>query len=258
MFERFTERARRVVVQAQVEARELQHNYIGTEHLLLGLTQMDESLAVHVLRSLDVDPQVVAEEVRDRVGHGKAVPRAEHIPFTPAAKKTLELGLREALLLKHDYIGTEHLLLAILHQGEGPAAEVLVANGVDLDTARARVEELLGERTPAAAASVRITRPTRLEVSAPASEVLFLLRSISRRLTAIENKLGIETSATEKKLRQLDAAIAKARREKMAAIDAEDMDAAARYSEEHRRLAGLRRETELFLLEEGAEDSDAE
>src|ERR1700733_1015070 len=141
MFERFTDRARRVVVQAQIEARELQHNYIGTEHILLGLISLDEGLAVHVLRSLNVDTRALAEQVRDQVGRGKSTPPpGQHIPFTPRAKKTLELALREALQLRHNYIGTEHLLLGLVREGEGVAAQILKAHcGGDLLTVRVAV-----------------------------------------------------------------------------------------------------------------------
>jgi ATP-dependent Clp protease ATP-binding subunit ClpA len=257
MFERFTDRARRVVVQAQAEARELQHNYIGTEHLLLGLISLDEGLALHVLRSLNVDTRALAEQVRDQVGRGKTTPPpGQHIPFTPRAKKTLELSLREALQLKHDYIGTEHLLLGILHEGEGTAAEVLIARGVDLDTARAQVRKLLAERSPAA--TVRIARPARLSrvhVSMPQSEIASQLGAINRRLAAIEARLGIEPSAAEKKVRDLEAALAKARSQKIAAIDAEDLEAASRHRDEERRLAELLR---VSWLEEEEEDSDPE
>src|ERR1700733_181792 len=260
MFERFTDRARRVVVQAQIEARELQHNYIGTEHILLGLISLDEGLAVHVLRSLNVDTRALAEQVRDQVGRGKSTPHpGQHIPFTPRAKKTLELSLREALQLKHDYIGTEHLLLGILHEGEGTAAEVLIARGVDLDTARAQVWKLLAERSPGA--TVHIARPTRIgrvRVAAPQSEVAFQLRSINRRLAAVAAKPGIYYAATEKRMWERDAAVAKARSEKIAAIDAEDLEAAAGHREEERRLSGLLRETQVSWLEEDEENSDPE
>jgi ATP-dependent Clp protease ATP-binding subunit ClpA len=260
MFERFTDRARRVVVQAQVEARELQHNYIGTEHVLLGLISLDEGLAVHVLRSLNVDTQALAEQVREQVGRGKSTPPVgQHIPFTPRAKKTLELSLREALQLKHDYIGTEHLLLGILHEGEGTAAEVLISRGVDLDTARAQVRKLLAERSPAA--TVRLGGPTRLSrvhVSMPQADLAFQLGAINRRLAAIEAKLGIDHSATEKRMLDLEAALTRARSEKIAALDAEDLEAAARHREEERRLSGLLRETQASWLEEDGEDTEQE
>jgi hypothetical protein len=245
MFERFTDRARRVVVQAQVEAKELRHNYIGTEHLLLGLIDIEEGLAVRVLRSLNVDPEAVADQVRDQVGHGEQpIAEARHIPFTPTAKETLELALREALQLKHTYIGTEHLLLGILSQGEGAAAEVLIANGVHLETARTQVSMLLREHAMSMSA-----RPVRV-AGLPWSEVSAQLRMIGRRLAAIEARLGIEPSAAEKRVRQLDAAITRVRREKTAAMDAHDMEAAARNREQERDLIIERNEAQIAWFEE--------
>src|SRR5690349_21499169 len=125
MFERFTERARRVVVFAQEEARDLNHNYIGTEHLLLGLMRDADSVAVRALRELDIGQDAVREQVTEIIGRGKRPPSG-HIPFTPRAKKVLELSLREALQLNHNYIGTEHILLGLVGEGEGVAAQVLV------------------------------------------------------------------------------------------------------------------------------------
>ncbi|HSO50883.1 MAG TPA: Clp protease N-terminal domain-containing protein, partial [Acidimicrobiia bacterium] len=121
MFERFTDRARRVVVLAQEEARLLNHNYIGTEHILLGLLNEGEGIAAQALESLDIDLASVREEVVKIIGQGQQSPSG-HIPFTPRAKKVLELSLREALQLGHNYIGTEHILLGLIHEGEGVAA----------------------------------------------------------------------------------------------------------------------------------------
>src|SRR6186997_2852988 len=124
MFERFSGQARHVVVIAQEEARELDHNYIGTEHLLLGLLATADSLACASLTALGYTHEDVRASVEAKVGRGKAQ-QGGHIPFTPRAKKVLELSLREALQLKHNYIGTEHILLGILREGEGVAAQVL-------------------------------------------------------------------------------------------------------------------------------------
>src|SRR5918998_5574768 len=124
MFERFSGQARHVVVSAQEEARELDHNYIGTEHLLLGLLATSDSLASASLTTLGYSHDNVRDAVEASVGRGKASPGG-HIPFTPRAKKVLELGLREALQLKHNYIGTEHILLGLLREGEGRAAQIL-------------------------------------------------------------------------------------------------------------------------------------
>ena len=124
MFERFTNRARHVVVLAQEEARLLNHNYIGTEHILLGLLGEPESVAGTVLASFGITRDGVRVEVEDKVGRGKSQPSG-HIPFTPRAKKTLELSLREALSIKHNYIGTEHILLGLIREGDGVAAQIL-------------------------------------------------------------------------------------------------------------------------------------
>src|ERR671922_2435331 len=142
MFERFTDRARRVVVLAQEEARLLNHNYIGTEHLLLGLIHEGEGLAAKALESLGVTLDQVRSQVEDMIGVGTATPQG-HIPFTPRAKKVLELSLREALQLGHNYIGTEHILLGLLREGEGVAAQVLVRLGADLSLVRQQVIEVL-------------------------------------------------------------------------------------------------------------------
>src|ERR671922_1234873 len=142
MFERFTDRARRVVVLAQEEARLLNHNYIGTEHLLLGLIHEGEGLAAKALESLGVTLEGVRSQVEDMIGVGTATPQG-HIPFTPRAKKVLELSLREALQLGHNYIGTEHILLGLLREGEGVAAQVLQKLGAELSRVRQQVIQLL-------------------------------------------------------------------------------------------------------------------
>ncbi|MDP9144564.1 MAG: AAA family ATPase, partial [Actinomycetota bacterium] len=142
MFERFTDRARRVVVLAQEEARLLNHNYIGTEHILLGLLNEGEGIAAQALESLDIDLASVREEVVKIIGQGQQSPSG-HIPFTPRAKKVLELSLREALQLGHNYIGTEHILLGLIREGEGVAAQVLQQLGAELQKVRQTVIQLL-------------------------------------------------------------------------------------------------------------------
>ena len=158
MFERFTDRARRVVVLAQEEARLLNHNYIGTEHILLGLIHEGEGVAAKALESLGISLEAVRAQVEEIIGHGGTAPSG-HIPFTPRAKKVLELSLREALQLGHNYIGTEHILLGLIREGEGVAAQVLVKLGADLSRVRQQVIQLLsgyagaqGRRAPRAAA----------------------------------------------------------------------------------------------------------
>jgi ATP-dependent Clp protease ATP-binding subunit ClpC len=142
MFERFTDRARRVVVLAQEEARMLNHNYIGTEHILLGLIHEGEGVAAKALESLGISLDAVREQVQEIIGQGQQAPSG-HIPFTPRAKKVLELSLREALQLGHNYIGTEHILLGLIREGEGVAAQVLVKLGADLNRVRQQVIQLL-------------------------------------------------------------------------------------------------------------------
>ena len=142
MFERFTDRARRVVVLAQEEARALNHNYIGTEHILLGLIQEGEGVAAKALESMGISLDAVRTEVKDIIGTG-GHPPSGYIPFTPRAKKVLELALREALQLGHKYIGTEHILLGLIREGEGVAAQVLVKLGADLSRVRQQVIQLL-------------------------------------------------------------------------------------------------------------------
>ncbi|MBA2425771.1 MAG: ATP-dependent Clp protease ATP-binding subunit [Actinobacteria bacterium] len=142
MFERFTDRARRVVVLAQEEARLLNHNYIGTEHILLGLIHEGEGVAAKALESLGISLEKVRQQVEEIIGVGQSPPSG-HIPFTPRAKKVLELSLREALQLGHNYIGTEHILLGLIREGEGVAAQVLVKLGADLGRVRQQVIQLL-------------------------------------------------------------------------------------------------------------------
>ena len=142
MFERFTDRARRVVVLAQEEARMLNHNYIGTEHILLGLIHEGEGVAAKAMESLGISLEAVRSQVEEIIGQGQQAPSG-HIPFTPRAKKVLELSLREALQLGHNYIGTEHILLGLIREGEGVAAQVLIKLGADLARVRQQVIQLL-------------------------------------------------------------------------------------------------------------------
>ena len=186
MFERFTDRARRVVVLAQEEARMLNHGYIGTEHILLGLIHEGEGVAAKALESLSISLDGVREQVQEIIGQGQQAPSG-HIPFTPRAKKVLELSLREALQLGHNYIGTEHILLGLIREGEGVAAQVLVKLGADLNRVRQQVIQLLsgyqGKETTGAGVG-----PGQAE-GTPAGSVV--LDQFGRNLTqaARENKL---------------------------------------------------------------------
>ena len=160
MFERFTDRARRVVVLAQEEARLLNHNYIGTEHILLGLIHEGEGVAAKALESLGISLEAVRSQVEEIIGQGGSSPSG-HIPFTPRAKKVLELSLREALQLGHNYIGTEHILLGLIREGEGVAAQVLVKLGADLSRVRQQVIQLLsGYQGPQASGSAPGSKET--------------------------------------------------------------------------------------------------
>jgi ATP-dependent Clp protease ATP-binding subunit ClpA len=157
VFERFTDRARRVVVLAQEESRLLNHDFIGTEHILLGLIHEGEGVAAQALGALGIRLDAVRARVEETVGQGESTPSG-HIPFTPRAKKVLELSLREALQFGHNYIGTEHILLGLIREGEGVAATVLVGLGADLERVRAKVVELLSGRSGAGAPEL-ITDP---------------------------------------------------------------------------------------------------
>jgi ATP-dependent Clp protease ATP-binding subunit ClpC len=163
MFERFTDRARRVVVLAQEEARMLNHNYIGTEHILLGLIHEGEGVAAKALESLGISLEAVRQQVEEIIGQGQQAPSG-HIPFTPRAKKVLELSLREALQLGHNYIGTEHILLGLIREGDGVAAQVLVKLGADLNRVRQQVIQLLhgyqGKEPTSAASGSTETAPS--------------------------------------------------------------------------------------------------
>ena len=138
MFERFTDRARRVVVLAQEEARMLNHNYIGTEHILLGLIHEGEGVAAKALESLGISLEGVRQQVVEIIGQGQEEPSG-HIPFTPRAKKVLDLSLREAQQLGHSHIDTKHILLGLIREGGGVAAQVLIKLGAHLNRVRQEV-----------------------------------------------------------------------------------------------------------------------
>jgi ATP-dependent Clp protease ATP-binding subunit ClpC len=191
VFERFTDRARRVVVLAQEEARLLSHHYIGTEHILLGLIREGEGLAYRALDEVGIGLEVARAEVETVVGRGKSEPSG-HIPFTPRAKKTLELSLREALQLGHDYIGTEHILLGLIREGQGPAIEVLDRLGGGADLARQEVLRLVhSEPAPESASGEEIGAPRPFTFErASTSEILARLVDLSTRLEAIDERLA--------------------------------------------------------------------
>jgi ATP-dependent Clp protease ATP-binding subunit ClpA len=188
VFERFTDRARRVVVLAQEEARMMNHGYIGTEHILLGLIHEGEGLAALVLDGCGVELEHVRAFVERETGHdGK--PPSGHIPFTPRAKKVLELSLREALQLRHNYIGTEHILLGLIREGEGLAAQALADAGADLADVRQRLLDRVGRGSK--------ERPSEM-FFAGGSMLSERLTRIEESLERIERHLGIQPPAKAK------------------------------------------------------------
>ena len=192
MFERFTERARRVVVFAQEEARDLNHNYIGTEHLLLGLMRDTDSVAAQTLQELDIGQDAVREQVIEIIGRGQRSPSG-HIPFTPRAKKVLELSLREAMQLNHNYIGTEHILLGLVREGEGVAAQVLVKLGGSLSRVRDKVIELAPPGTGEGPELSSQLRPSSMR--GPLEGLMRRIEAMDERLAAIERHLGLAGGA---------------------------------------------------------------
>jgi hypothetical protein len=190
MFERFTERARRVVVLAQEEARMLQHNYIGTEHLLLAVVADGQGIGAQALEAMGLSLESVRERVEELVPPGKKS-LSGHIPFTPRAKKSLELALREALQLGDSYIGTEHILLGMHREGTGVAAQVLIGLGVQLQVLRIQVIALSPGSSPQPAEAMQ---PRRVAVQARAG-IEARLQELSDRLDAIEAHLGISRPA---------------------------------------------------------------
>jgi ATP-dependent Clp protease ATP-binding subunit ClpA len=190
MFERFTDQARRVVVRAQEEARMLGHNYIGTEHILLGLLAEDDGLAAQALASLEIGLDAAREQVVEIIEEGTGQPPTGHIPFTPRTKKVLELSLREAQRLGDSYIGTEHILLGLAREGEGVGVQVLDRLGAGKDRVLAQVlltkqAELGAELRP-----VTVRRQMPIERPVSAGSIMSRLDEIAARLSAIENLLA--------------------------------------------------------------------
>ena len=233
MFERFTDRARRVVVLAQEEARMLDHGYIGTEHLLLGLIHEGEGVAAKALTALGINLDAVRQQVTEIIGRGQHPPSG-HIPFTPRAKKVLELSLRESNQLGHNYIGTEHILLGLLREGEGVAAKVLVKLGADLSRVRQQVIQLL-QLHPGRGASWT-ARSARAGVF---DDVLAQLDTLDQRLTAIERWVGMGPDVGK-----LEQEIAQVRRDKEAAISAQDFETAAALRDKEKHLLAAKDRTE--------------
>jgi ATP-dependent Clp protease ATP-binding subunit ClpC len=187
MFERFTDRARRVVVLAQEEARALCHDHIGTEHILLGLVREGEGVAARALDSLGIALDTVRERVEAATAKGEQAPEG-HIPFTSSAKKALQLSQRESLQLGHDYIGTEHLLLGVVREGDGVAARVLTGLGADLDGIRREVLRLLQQHAAERRGGASPRRPGQRSLL----DELAQLRAEVHRLRALLREHGIE------------------------------------------------------------------
>ena len=222
MFERFTDQARQVVVLAQDEARSLDHNYIGTEHILLALVREDKGIAARALESLGISEAAARRQVEEIIGRGEQAPHG-HIPFIPRAKKTLELSLREAIALGSNSIGTEHILLGLIREGEGgsPATRILHGLGVAPNRVRQRVIELVAENRGEDQAGVRRVTAGRGKRKLK-SEVRGRLESIEWRLSVLEQRVG-----TGPNVRDLDREITQVRRDRQAAIDAQDSQHAA-------------------------------
>jgi ATP-dependent Clp protease ATP-binding subunit ClpC len=230
MFERFTERARRVVVLAQEEARMLEHGYIGTEHLLLGLVHEGEGVAAKALEAMGISLEGVREQVEAIIGQGQHPPSG-HIPFTPRAKRVLELSRRESDQLGHQYIGTEHILLGLVREGEGVAAQVLVTLGANLSSVRQQVIQLLHGYTGDDVAGEG-TGPRARRVRATATEDLLARgEPADRRLAAIERWVGMRPD-----VRDLERKIAQLRQDKESAINSQDFEAAAALRDKEQRL----------------------
>jgi hypothetical protein len=257
MFERFTNQSRRVVVLAQEEARMLNHNYIGTEHLLLGLLHEGRGSAARALTAMDVTLSAARDQVVAIVGRGQEQ-ASGHIPFTPRAKKSLELSLREALQLGDGYIGTGHLMLGVIRQGDNVAIKVLDKLGADLSNLRARVTQELRDHPEDqdAPATEREQRRVRIILH---DTVQSLLDTIDDRLSAIERHLGL-TRPVSAALRSLDERIALVQRDKEAAIDAQDFERAveSRFTEKQLIEERKRVELEEAAAAEAAVGRDAE
>jgi hypothetical protein len=233
MFERFTDRARRIVVLAQEEARMLNHDYVGTEHILIALIREGGGTAAQALQSLGITEEAARQQVEEVVGRGQADPQQGHLPFTPRAKKTLELALREALQLGHNYIGTEHILLGLIREGEdkgtSPATQVLNGLGVDPNRVRQQVIQLVSaRRVQEEPGTGRAAGRGKRKLAA---EVRGRLDSIEWRLSVLEQRVGAGPD-----VRVLDREIAEIRRGKEAAIDAQDFENAAVLRDRERQL----------------------
>jgi ATP-dependent Clp protease ATP-binding subunit ClpA len=230
MFQRFTDQARRVVTLAQEEARMLRHNRVGTEHILLGLIQVDDGIASASLEALGISLAAVREQVEEIIGTGRWAPPV-NIPYAPQAKRVLDMSLREALALGHHTIGTEHILLGLIREGESPAARVLASLGAELGLVRQQVLELLQDTSDEEPASAPPGVTADAGERGLLSEAIARFESIDSRLSAVEQRVG-----TGPDVGDLDQQIAHARREKESAARAEDYETAAALRDRERML----------------------
>jgi ATP-dependent Clp protease ATP-binding subunit ClpA len=233
MFERFTDRARQAVDLAHDEARRLNHSYIGTEHILLGLIHEGEGVAAQALESLGISLDAVRQQVEQIIGVGQQEPQ-EQIPYTPRAKKVLELSLREAKALGHHYIGTEHILLGLIREGHGVAAQVLTELGADLNLVRQQVIRLLhgyqGPQSQTMPAGARFGQ-SRWKMRGRQGEIREHVEAIGSQLAVIEQRVGAGPEIGD-----LDRQIEQARQAKRAAAGAEDYETAATMRDQEQRL----------------------
>ena len=229
MFERFTDRARRAVVLAQEDARLLNHNYIGTEHLLLGLVHEGGGVAAQALESLGISLEAVRQQVEQIIGRGQQAPRG-HIPFTPRAKEVMELAMRESDALGHVHIDTEHLLLGLIREGHGVAVQVLTRLGGDPNTVRQQVMRLLPRQAGTGAIGAG-RRAGRRERERLIDDALVRIGYVDQRLAAVERWVGLAPE-----LDDLDQEIVHVRREKESAIDSQEFEAAAALRDKEKEL----------------------
>ena len=237
MFERFTGRARQVVALAGEEARILNHGWIGTEHILLGLIHEGDGLAARSLVSLGISLDAVRQQVEEIIGRGQQAPSG-HIPFTPRAKKVLELSLRESLQLGHNYIGTEHILLGLLREGDGVAAQVLVRLGADLNRVLGQVILLLHGYQGQDVGSAGSHLGERAGAGLP-DDALARFDALDRRLTALERWVSMQPD-----LEDLDQEIAQVRRDKEGAVARQDSEAATALRDREKQLLADRADRE--------------
>jgi hypothetical protein len=236
MFERFTDQARRVIALAQEEASTRNCRRVGTEHLLLGLIQEREGIALAALDLLGISPEMVRQQVEEITGQGQGQePSGGYAQYTLRAKKTLDLARREALQLGHHHIGTEHILLSLIREGEGPAAQALLELGADVSLVRQQVLLLLSEEPGAGQPGPEPPAPRPGPAGGGDSrlliEILSRVEDLDSRLSAMEQRMG-----TGPDTRDLDQQIAKARRDKESAVSAEDYETAAARRDAERQL----------------------